>query len=557
MFPTFRALRAPALAAAFACLGAVSLEAQSFGSIRLLTGLQRPTHCTAPAGDLERLFITEQYTGRIRIYKNGSLLATPFLDINPVVSDSGSERGLLGLAFHPQYATNGYFFVNYTNNSGNTVVARYTRNASNPDLADVGSASILLTITQDYSNHNGGMVAFGPDGYLYIGMGDGGSGNDPNNRAQTPSSLLGKMLRIDVDNPTSPLNYGIPPTNPFVGNSAYRPEIWATGLRNPWRFSFDRQTGDMYIGDVGQDAWEEIDFQPASSAGGENYGWRCTEGNNCTGLSGCTCNAASLTRPIRVYSHSVGFSLTGGYVYRGCAIPSLNGTYFYGDYGTGRIWSFRYTPSGGVTEFTDRTTQLVPPSGQGTIGGISTFGEDGFGELYVCDINQGELFKIVPTPNADCNANGRNDLCELQYGLTLDLDGNGQPDECQSLYADRATISIANGGTQVLNLRGTLLQGGSTYLVAGSVSGTSPGIDLGGLIVPLNPDIYFLLSVELPNTIIGNSLGTLDAFGRGRATFTLPQGYPELLGLSAYHAWVRVLPTLDFASNFVKVDFVL
>jgi glucose/arabinose dehydrogenase len=557
MLSPLRALRAPVLCLAALAFGANSLEAQ-FGTTRVVTGLSRPVYCTAPRGDLARLFILEQWNARILIFRNGALLPTPFLDINAITIGNSSEAGLLGLAFHPSYDTNGYFYVHYNDNSGNTVIARYTRSTANPDVADPNSRFQIYTATQPFSNHNGGWIEFGRDGYLYIALGDGGSANDPGGRAQSLTSPLGKMLRLDVDNPAPGLPYGIPPSNPFAGNTAVRQEIWHYGLRNPWRCSFDRQTGDMYLGDVGQDAWEEIDFQPATSAGGINYGWRCMEALACTGLTGCTCNAATLTRPIHQYSHSVGFSITGGYVYRGCAIPSLNGLYFFADYGTARIWSFRYA-GGTLTELTERTTQLRPPTGQGTIASISSFGEDGLGELYICDLNGGEIFKIVPTPNTDCNANGRNDRCDLQYGFSLDLDGNGTPDDCQSLYADRATISVTNGGTQLLNLRGTLFQGGSTYLVAGSVSGTSPGFDLGGgLIVPLNPDAYFILSIETPNNgILVNSLGTLDAFGRAQASFVLPQGYPELLGLTVYHSWVRVLPTLDFASNFVKVDFVL
>jgi len=360
---------------------------------RVASGLSAPLFVTSPPGDYDRLFIVEQNTARIRILKNGSLLAIPFLDIGALASQGG-EQGLLGLAFHPDYANNGLFFVNYTDNAGSTVVARY-QVSGDPDVADPGTASILLTIPQPYSNHNGGMIAFGPnDGYLYIGMGDGGSANDPGNRAQTPSTLLGKILRIDVDGGPP---YGIPPDNPFVGISPYLPEIWAVGVRNPWRFSFDRKTGDLWIGDVGQNSWEEIDFQPAGSAGGENYGWRCMEATHCTGLTGCTCNAPELTLPIHEYSHAAGnCSVTGGYVYRGCELPEFDGVYFFADYCSGRIWTLEYD---GVTPPTivDRTVELDPPGTQ-SIGLLPSFGEDAAGNLYIVDIGDGEVYKIVRRP---------------------------------------------------------------------------------------------------------------------------------------------------------------
>jgi glucose/arabinose dehydrogenase len=359
---------------------------------RVASGLSSPIFVTSPPGDLQRLFIVER-PGRIVILSNGQVLPDPFLDIVGRVL-SGGERGLLGLAFHPDYDNNGYFYVNYTNTSGNTVVSRFEISAD-PDLADSSSEYLLLTISQPYSNHNGGMIAFGPnDGYLYIGMGDGGSGGDPQNRAQNDGVLLGKMLRIDVDG-GSP--YGIPPDNPFAGPGDPLDEIWARGLRNPWRFSFDRQTGDIYIADVGQSQWEEIDYQPASGSGGENYGWRLMEGVHCYNPP-IDCDSGGLTYPIYEYSHGGSpfrCSITGGYVYRGNAIPQLPGTYFFADYCSDQIWSFRYDGSN-ITEFTDRTTELAPDSGQ-VINDISSFGEDGSGELYIVDLG-GEVFKIVPLP---------------------------------------------------------------------------------------------------------------------------------------------------------------
>ena len=357
---------------------------------RIASGFSRPVFLTSPPGDYRRMFVVEQRTGRIEIIKGGVTLPVPFLDLGGISSTSGNERGLLGMAFHPDYASNGLFYVNYTRDAnGDTVIARYSVSA-NPDVADAASGAILQVIDQPYSNHNGGMLAFGPDGYLYIGLGDGGSGGDPQGNGQKTTTMLGKMLRIDVDVPSG---WGIPPTNPFVNDAGTLDEIWAVGLRNPWRYSFDRETGDLYIGDVGQNLIEEIDFQPAASLGGENYGWSCMEGNNCFNGSGCTCNAPTLTNPIYDYTHSAGCSITGGYVYRGKAIPGLEGTYFFADYCTSKIWSFRYDGTT-MTSFTDRTAELTPPAGQ-NLGSIASFGENAWGELFLIDLD-GEIYQILP-----------------------------------------------------------------------------------------------------------------------------------------------------------------
>ncbi len=357
------------------------------------------------AGDHSaRLFLVQQ-PGIIHVFDQttNTLLPTPFLDITGLVDDTGNEQGLLGLAFHPDYENNGFFYVNYTSdppgsNLDRTTIARFSRTA-NPNVADPASVMVLLEIEQDFSNHNGGDVHFGPDGYLYIGMGDGGSADDPNNRAQDPTRLLGKMLRIDVDNPPmgverekerqrqaslNDLNggafgrgavgrcglvgeYGIPPSNPFVGDGNTCDEIWAIGTRNPFRFSFDRQTGDLFIGDVGQNQVEEIDFQPAASTGGENYGWDCREGN--ISHSG-TCLPGPLVEPIFTYTHSLGCSITGGFRYRG-SMPDFQGTYTYADYCSGRIWFGTF--AGTWTSTLWSTTASNP----------TTFGEDRNGELYI------------------------------------------------------------------------------------------------------------------------------------------------------------------------------
>ena len=344
------------------------------------TGLLRPV-AIAHAGDA-RLFVVQQ-PGMIAIVEDGVVLPQPFLDIRPLVS-SGGERGLLGLAFHPRYAENGFFFVNYTNLNGDTIVARYSVSASDPNRADPASARQILFVAQPFGNHNGGQIAFGPDRYLYIGLGDGWSGNDPLNAGQDLGQLLGKILRIDVD---AGEPYAIPSTNPFATTPGARDEIWAYGLRNPWRFAFDRATGDLWIADVGQGLWEEVNFQPASSAGGENYGWRRMEGTHCFNPSS-NCNDGTLVLPVIEYGHTGGAcSVTGGYVHRGTRFPRLHGMYIYGDYCDGIIRGARRDASGTVTSRALLDTSFF----------ISTFGDGADGELYVADHNGGAIYRIVDT----------------------------------------------------------------------------------------------------------------------------------------------------------------
>ncbi len=375
------------LAALAASLLGTATQAQNLDVELVTGGLSAPLFVDAAPGDSDRLYVLEQNTRRVRVIENGSLLAMPFLDLSGVAS-SGGERGLLGIAFHPDWVANGRFFVSYTNTSGNSRVMEYAR--TTPNVANPTAVQTILTQNQPFSNHNGGCIRFGPDGKLYIGLGDGGSGNDPGNRAQTPTTNLGKILRLDIDLP-SPF---IPADNPFVGDPSTNDEIWALGVRNPWRFNFDMANGDLYMGDVGQNQIEEINWVPGTSTGGENYGWRCMEGNSCTGLSGCTCMAASLTDPVQTYNHGLGCSVTGGYVYRSPEIPGLSGTYFYGDFCSSRIWSFRIV-GGAVTEFTDRTTELSGP-----VGNISSFGQDNEGNVYIVDSSDGQIFKIV----GDCGS---------------------------------------------------------------------------------------------------------------------------------------------------------
>ncbi len=342
-------------------------------------GLTAPLFVTGSGDGSGRLLVLEQ-AGRIMVVgADGRLRSDPFLDIRGRVA-SGGERGLLGLALHPAYAQNGRLFLDYTDTSGDTVIAEYARRDA--DHADAASERVLLHIKQPFANHNGGMVAFGPDGMLYIGMGDGGSGGDPLNNGQRLDTLLGKLLRIDVDDAQP---YAIPADNPFVGRTGVRPEIFAYGLRNPWRFSFDRATGDLFIGDVGQGAWEEVDAVPAGRAGGLDFGWRIMEGRDCFG--GAACSPAGLARPAFVYSHSFGCAISGGYVYRGTAFPALAGGYLFGDYCSGRIWALSAAAalSGATTARELLDTGLT----------VASFGQDDAGELYVCDLGGGRIYRLT------------------------------------------------------------------------------------------------------------------------------------------------------------------
>ena len=341
-----------------------------------------PVLVTSPAGDDTRIFVVEK-GGTIRIVKQGTPLAAPFLDLRGKVS-TGSEQGLLGLAFHPGYATNGLFVVDYTDQAGNTKVSVY-RTSTDPDRADPATEQIVLSVDQPFSNHNGGMVAFGPDGQLYVGMGDGGSGGDPQGNGQKRSTLLGKMIRLGI---SASGQVSVPSDNPFVGQSGTRPEIWSLGLRNPWRFSFDRVTGDLYVGDVGQNAIEEIDAVTPAAGKGANFGWNTMEGKSCYGAG--SCSQQGLVLPVLDYPHSDGAcSVTGGYVYRGAAITGLAGTYFYADYCRGWVRSFRLV-NGAVTD--EREWSDLAPNGQ-----ITSFGQDASGELYLMTA-AGRVAKIVPKP---------------------------------------------------------------------------------------------------------------------------------------------------------------
>ncbi len=366
-------------------------------------GLDRPT-AVAHAGD-GRLFVAEQ-NGRVVVVRDGAVLPAPFLDIRDRVG-SGGERGLLSLAFHPGFPQPRWVFVHYTDRGGDTVLSRFQVSASNPDAAMAGSEQVLLRAEQPFANHNGGQLHFGPDGFLYLGLGDGGSGNDPQCNAQDLSTLLGKVLRLDVDaNAAAPPFHGIPADNPFVGRAGARPEIWSLGLRNPWRFSFDRATGDLYVADVGQGDREEVDFEPPG-AGGRNYGWKLHEGSRCTGsAAGCAeapppCGAAEYVFPVLEYGHGGGrCSITGGYVYRGERIAGLDGWYLYGDFCSGEILASRRVAGRWTTE----------PTGL-EVSQLTTFGEDAEGALYVTGFG-GTLYRVTgPPPGPQACLPGATTLC--------------------------------------------------------------------------------------------------------------------------------------------------
>jgi glucose/arabinose dehydrogenase len=349
----------------------------SVGFDLVADGFSRPVQAVDPGDGTGRLFVVEQ-SGTIRILQDGAPVETPFLDISGEVSQ-GNEQGLLSMAFHPKFAENGAFFIDYTDVEGNTQVERRTVSADDPNVADPESKTTLLTVDQPYPNHNGGLLLFGPDSYLYIGLGDGGSQGDPNNNGQDLGTLLGSILRIDVDSGDP---YAIPEDNPFVGQEDVAEEIWAFGLRNPWRFSFDRETRDLYIGDVGGSAYEEIDILPAGESG-TNFGWVLMEGSECYG-GGTECDMDGLELPIYEYSHDFGCSVVGGYVYRGEAILELQGVYLFADYCSGLTWGMGHDADGKWVASEPIETGIS----------ISSFSEDPNGELYVTDLNGG-VYRVV------------------------------------------------------------------------------------------------------------------------------------------------------------------
>jgi len=346
----------------------------------VVSGTPNPVHLTAPSGD-DRLFVVEQ-GGRIRVVKDGELLQEPFLDVSGQVSTGGNEQGLLSMAFHPEYAASGYFYVNFTDTSGDTRVVRYSVSSSDPDVADPASGLLILEVAQPFGNHNGGHILFGPDGMLYVAMGDGGSGGDPQGHGQNTATLHGNLLRLDVDGGEP---YAVPADNPFVGDPDARDEIWAYGLRNPWRISFDPPAGTLYVADVGQNEWEEVNAVSASEPG-LNYGWNVMEGPEC--FQSDSCDMTGLVLPVLTYrTGPEGCAVIGGHVYRGAAIPDLQGHYLYSDWCQGWVTSFRLDAG----EAVDETDWEV-----GDLGRILSFGEDASGELYLLSSSQGgRVYRLV------------------------------------------------------------------------------------------------------------------------------------------------------------------
>jgi len=470
------AARLLVLLASVGAARAVAVADTPITSVRVATGLAKPVFVTAPPGDTTRVFIVELETGMIKILRDGAILPEPFMTQSGVAISG--ERGLLGMAFHPQYALNGTFYVHYTSTTfAQSVIRRYTVSAD-PDVADTTTGVNILTIPPPQFIHVGGWIGFGPDGYLYIAKGDATLADE----AQRDTTRFGKILRIDVD---GGFPYVIPPTNPFFGSPSPKNEFWAKGLRNPWRCSFDRVTGDLMIGDVGSSEWEELDHQPSTSAGGENYGWPKFEGYE---VFQCPtpCDSSGLTRPIAVFGHApvppLFCAVTGGYVYGGSAIPDLQGTYFVADYCKGLVWSLRVV-NGQATEVMDRTAELEPGGGQ-VFDLIASFGEDARGEIYICDLGDGEIYKIVPDPTAVPNPEGGTPL-----SITLDA-------PVPNPSRDGVLLRIGMSSTRSATLRIYDASGRSVrVLVEGTLPGGTrtlrwDGRDERG--VPVSAGLYFL-----------------------------------------------------------------
>ncbi|MCZ7557678.1 MAG: PQQ-dependent sugar dehydrogenase [Bacteroidia bacterium] len=444
----------------------------------------RPVDLQHPGDGSNRLFVVEQ-AGRIFVFENQPAVANTvlYLDIRNRVNSSGNEEGLLGLAFHPSFATNGFFYVNYTASSPRrTVISRFQRSASDPNSADPSSEEVILEFAQPFSNHNGGQIAFGPDGFLYIATGDGGSGGDPQNNSQNRANLLGKILRIDVDTPSGGKQYGIPEDNPYKNNDAgFREEIWAYGLRNPWRFSFDPSTDRLWTADVGQNRFEEIDIVVK----GGNYGWRIMEGFSCFNpASGC--DTTGLIPPVHVYERTLGVSVTGGHVYRGSNVPTLQGQYLYADFVSGRLWGLTYDGPGKVKN------TLLLETGQN----ISSFGVDQSKELYICTFS-GAIFKFKPLVNA-IQASRLPDNAALDIHPSPLRKSNSSPVTIQVAIPQnvdlRLTLHDTLGRRLMTIAEGNYTGGRHTYRIDGST---------------LHAGLYFV-SLQLPDTRVVRKFLVLD-----------------------------------------------
>jgi len=476
----------------------------------LASGFVSPVGATAPKGDAERIFVLEQ-AGPIRIIKRGVVLPEPFLDLTSLVL-SGGERGLLGLAFHPSYGENGRVFVSYNNLDGDVVLAEYAVDPGDPDKALMGSGQVLLAVPKPFTQHNGGTIAFSPlDEKLWFGLGDGGGSGDPMNNAQDTSTLLGSILRLDV-NGAPP--YQIPADNPFVGVAGAREEIYAYGLRNPWRFSMDRVFGNAWVGDVGQQGFEEINLIRAGDAG-LNFGWRCMEGSSCTGSADCSCPLVAAVPPVLEYDHNEGCAIIGGHVYRGTDIPALEGHYFYGDFCTSKVWS---VPTGGATlgAVVDRTAELSPPAG--SLGFVSSFGEDGRGELLIVGYFGDIRRVLLAEPDPDCDGDGVSDIDELLAGSEFDLNGNTVPDSCELLLT---STSMIYGQPVQLDFIGAAPGQPVVWFVSLRGIGPGPCFFAGQLCLDLLP---FKLTPSSRADVLLLGISSAGAMGAASLGFTLPSG---------------------------------
>lgn len=557
---------------AVALLAAAPL-AQTLTTEVVATGFDRPLWAGSPPSD-DRIFVLEQDTGLIRIIDSGgNVLSEPFLDLGDKIL-GGFERGLLSMAFHPKFALNGTFYVTYVIaseeevNDQISIVSRLQVDDTDPNLADESSEVVLLEQVQFTQNHNIMHLVFGPDGYLYIGSGDGGGAHGTNGCAsQDLSRLEGKILRIDVNSTDPGLEYAIPADNPFVGTPGAREEIWSWGWRNPWRFSFDPLTGDFYGGDVGEISRDDIEFAAAGTGAGLNHGWPVMEGDlcnflgviNCQGVGILTgCFDASFTDPIHVIeSPSSNGAIIGGVVYRGCVMPEMQGTYVFGDKGSSSYYTMEVV--GGVkTNFLDRTAELNS-SGNNPV----HFGVDHRGEILIAEYSQGRVTRIVPatppTVATDCNQNSLDDACEMATYAHIDMDNSGIPDSCEGFHVDQANFCLSTGGRQNWSLHPGGFFQNSLYMIVGTFAGTSPGLSFGPVTLPLNFDSYMYLMLTLPNQVpFSNSFGFLDGQGKASASFVAGPGLPTAVaGLTANHAFVVIdgFGSVTYASNYTGLTF--
>lgn len=523
--PVLRALGFLGLAAA-ALAG--SAQAQTALIANPIPGYyDRPSYLSAPDGD-DRVFISESSNGRIMIFEDGVPLPTPFLDLSGQIAN-GFTQGLLSFTFHPRFEENGYVYTYSTRLDGDVQVERFQVSASDPNQVDPASQTLVLHVPEPFTDNSGGGLVFGPDGYLYIGIGDGGGVLDPFCSAQDLTTLLGKVLRIDVDAIDSTGSYGIPASNPFALDPTAQPEIWHFGFAQPWRITFDRRTGGLWVADVGENTVEELNrIEPFDS--GLNFGWQVLEGDLCTAdfaTTSCVppippCDDPGFRLPTFSYPHdfaTFGCAVMGGFVYDGCAIPDLQGQYFFGDFCTARVWTVEADGSAPLVPL-DRTAELF---GTSTLSNLTSFGRDGHGELYVLDL-AGTVYRIEPAtaPLADC------------------------PD----LLAFDGTLSIAEGGAQKLFLDAGDTQAGELYLVLGSATGSAPGVPVGSFVLPLVFDDYTQLTLATPNQgVFEDTLGFLDADGQALARFDLAAGQlaPALAGLELTHAYVVLQTTPGLA----------